>query len=97
MHVVEYLWAAAWCSSRDDPAVEDWVAVQALAVLAGRARQVTASITAQAAGRAGRKPAGWRGTCVRYLANNEEYLRYDQALAAGWPIATASSKARPAT
>lgn len=26
--------------------------------------------------------------CVRCLTNNEEYLRYDEALAAGWPIAT---------
>jgi NAD(P)-dependent dehydrogenase (short-subunit alcohol dehydrogenase family) len=28
------------------------------------------------------------GTCVRYLATKDRYLRYDQALAAGWPIAT---------
>jgi len=26
--------------------------------------------------------------CVGYLTNNTEYLRYDQALASGWPIAT---------
>jgi hypothetical protein len=25
---------------------------------------------------------------VRHLTNNEEYLRYDQVLASGWPIAT---------
>jgi hypothetical protein len=25
---------------------------------------------------------------VRYLYNNKEYLRYDEALASGWPIAT---------
>jgi hypothetical protein len=25
---------------------------------------------------------------VRYLTNNTEYLRYDQALASSWPIAT---------
>jgi hypothetical protein len=24
---------------------------------------------------------------VRYLRNNQEYLRYDEALASGWPIA----------
>jgi hypothetical protein len=90
VHVLEYLWAAAWCfHARDDPAVEDWVAVQALAVLAGRARQVTASLTAQAAqrGLAESQRTGVEA-CVRYLTNNEEYLRYDQALAAGWPIAT---------
>ena len=50
VHVLEYLWAAAWCfHPRDDPAAEDWVAVQALAVLAGRTQQVTSSLTAQAA------------------------------------------------
>jgi hypothetical protein len=49
VHVLEHLWAAAWCfHARDDPAAGDWVAVQALAVLAGRTRQVTASLTAQA-------------------------------------------------
>ncbi|WP_060904818.1 hypothetical protein [Streptomyces scabiei] len=26
--------------------------------------------------------------CVRYLTGKAEFLRYDQALAAGWPIAT---------
>jgi hypothetical protein len=90
VHVLEYLWAAAWCfHARDDPAAEDWVAVQALAVLAGRARQVTESLTAQAA-RHGLTESQRTGveTCVRYLTNNEEYLRYDQALSSGWPIAT---------
>jgi hypothetical protein len=90
VHVLEHLWAAAWCfHARDDPAAEDWVAVQALAVLAGRARQVTESLTAQAArhGLTESQQAGVQA-CVRYLTNNMEYLRYDQALAAGWPIAT---------
>ena len=27
-------------------------------------------------------------TCVHYLTSKHEFLRYDQALAAGWPIAT---------
>jgi hypothetical protein len=90
VHVLEYLWAAAWCfHARDDPAAEDWVAVQALAVLAGRARQVTGSLTAQAAqhGLTESQRAGVEA-CVRYLQNNMEYLRYDEALASGWPIAT---------
>jgi hypothetical protein len=26
--------------------------------------------------------------CARYLTSGKEYLRYDQALASGWPIAT---------
>jgi hypothetical protein len=90
VHVLEHLWAAAWCfHARDDPAAEDWVAVQALAVLAGRVRQVTASLTAQAAQR-GLTESQQAGAqeCVRYLTSNTQYLRYDQALAAGWPIAT---------
>jgi hypothetical protein len=90
VHVLEYLWAVAWCfHARDDPAAEDWVAVQALAVLAGRVRQVTESLTAQA-GQRGLAESQRTGveTCVRYLTNNEEYLRYDEALTAGWPIAT---------
>ncbi len=90
VHVLEYLWAAAWCfHARDDPAAEDWVAVQALAVLAGRARQVTESLTAQV-GQHGLTESQRTGVeaCVRYLTNNEEYLHYDKALAVGWPIAT---------
>jgi hypothetical protein len=80
------VWAAAWCfHARDDPAAEDWVAVQALAVLADRARHVAAQ--ADACGRADDRRTGVEA-CVRYLTNNTEYLRYDQALASGWPIAT---------
>ena len=40
-------------------------------------------------------PPAWTGsqragtsTCVRYLSTKRGYLRYDQALEAGWPIAT---------
>ena len=47
--------------ARDDPAAEDWVAVQALAVLARWARQVTESLTAQAGSTGGGKPADRRG------------------------------------
>ena len=89
VHVLD-LWAAAWCfHARDDPAAEDWVAVQALAVLAGRARQVTRSLTAQAAqhGLTESQRTGVEA-CARYLTNNQEYLHYDEALASGWPIAT---------
>jgi hypothetical protein len=36
IHVLEYLWGAAWSfHDAGDPAAEDWVAVKALAVLAG--------------------------------------------------------------
>ena len=90
VHVLEYLWTAAWCfHAGGDPAAEDWVAVQALAVLAGRAPQVAESLAAQA-GQHGLTENQRTGveTCVRYLENNKEYLCYDEALASGWPIAT---------
>jgi len=40
-----------------------------------------------AAGLAGNQRNG-AAACVRYLENKREFLRYDQALEAGWPIAT---------
>ena len=90
VHVLEYLWTAAWCfHAGGDPAAEDWVAIQALAVLTGRALQVAESITALA-GQRGLAESQRIGVeaCVRYLTNNKEYLGYDVALASGWPIAT---------
>ena len=90
IHVLEYLWKAAWSlHAAGDPAVEDWVAVKALAVLAGDSARAAEEITAQAdaAGLEGSQRNG-ADTCVRYLNGRYEYLRYDQALEAGWPIAT---------
>ena len=90
IHVLEYIWKAAWSlHTAGDPAAEDWVAVKALAVLAGDSARVAADITAEAD--AAGLTAGQRNgadTCVRYLTGKQELLRYDQALAAGWPIAT---------
>ena len=90
IHVLEYIWKAAWClHPAGDPAAEDWVAVKALAVLAGDSARAAAQITAEAdaAGLAATQRTG-ADACVRYLTTKHEYLRYDQALAAGWPIAT---------
>jgi hypothetical protein len=60
-----------------------------LAVLAGDSTRVAEDITAEAdaAGLAGSQRTG-ADTCVRYLAGKQEFLCYDQALAAGWPTAT---------
>jgi len=90
IHVLEYIWKAAWSlHPAADPAAEDWVAVKALAVLAGASARVAAEITAEAdtAGLTAAQRTG-ADACVRYLAGKQELLRYDQALAAGWPIAT---------
>lgn len=90
IHVLEHLWAAAWSlHPAADPAAEDWAAVKALAVLAGDSARAAAEITAEAdaAGLTAAQRAG-AGSCVRYLTGLRDHPRYDQALAAGWPIAT---------
>jgi hypothetical protein len=90
IHVLEYIWKAAWSlHEAGDPAAEDWVAVKALAVLAGDSDRASQEITAEAgaAGLSGSQRNG-ADACVRYLNARHQYLRYDQALAGGWPIAT---------
>lgn len=88
VHVMEKLWDAAWdLHPPADPAAEDWVAAHALGLLAGRTHQVIAALDAQAAASPGRRHSGI-DACLRYLSGHAAFLRYDQALEAGWPIAT---------
>ena len=90
IHVLEYIWKAAWTlHDAGDPAAEDWVAARALAVLAGDSARTAQEITAEA-GLAGLTQGRRTGAdaCARYLNARHEYLRYGQALAEGWPIAT---------
>jgi hypothetical protein len=58
-------------------------------VPAGGSDRAAAEITAEAdaAGLTGTRRNG-AAACVRYLENKRELLRYDQALQAGWPVAT---------
>ncbi|CAN5301764.1 hypothetical protein BH23ACT9_BH23ACT9_25010 [soil metagenome] len=88
VHVLEYLWAAAWCFfDEGEVAAEKWVAHQARRILQGHARPVATAIArkAQAADRQRRTKAD---ACVTYLRNNAAHLDYPTALAKGWPIAT---------
>ncbi|MCC2280077.1 hypothetical protein LKL35_32325 [Streptomyces sp. ET3-23] len=90
VHVLEYLWGATWCfHASGDPAAEDWVAAHALSVLAGGALHVAQTIRKQAAA-AALTSSQQHGVdaCIRYLTGKEPFLRYERALAAGWPIAT---------
>ncbi|MCG5218068.1 hypothetical protein [Streptosporangium sp. KLBMP 9127] len=88
VHVIEKLWAAAWSLHPPAaPAAEDWVAAHALALLAGHTDQVITALTAQATALPSRRRDSI-DACIRYLTNNAEHLRYDQALQEGWPIAT---------
>jgi hypothetical protein len=90
VHVLEYLWGAAWSFHHSgDAAAEDWVAVHALNVLAGGARHTAETIETQA--KTSKLTALQRqgaNACIRYLTSKEPFLHYEHALAAGWPIAT---------
>ena len=90
VHVLEYLWSAAWSfHSEGDPAAEDWVHDKAIQVLSGRASIVAASIRRKATtlrlDATTRKNAD---ACADYLLAKAPYLDYPNALAKGWPIAT---------
>jgi hypothetical protein len=92
IHVLEYLWKAAWCfHAPRDPAMEDWVIIQALDILHGRVTVVTARIRQLAAEHPPR-PGGEHAKIIRktlhYLDAKQPYLDYPRALANGWPIAT---------
>jgi hypothetical protein len=92
IHVLEYLWKAAWCFHPPrDPAMEDWVIAQALDILHGRVPEVIARITRLAADHPPR-PGGEHAKIIRktlsYLQAKQAFMDYPRALAEGWPIAT---------
>jgi len=90
IHVLEYLWRAAWnFYSEGDSDAETWVHDKAQAILDGRASTVAAAIRRKAT--CLRLAATQRinaDRCAAYLLNKRDYLDYPTALANGWPIAT---------
>lgn len=90
IHVLEYLWRAAWSFfTEGDPDAEAWVRDKAIDILGGRASIVAASIRRKAT-RLGLED-GERANADRaadYLLNKAPYLDYATALEKGWPIAT---------
>ena len=90
IHVLEYLWKAAWCFHDEaDPAAETWVRDKATAILDDHARAVAASIRRRATrNRLAQPQRAAAHTCADYLTANAPYLNYSQALQSGWPIAT---------
>jgi hypothetical protein len=91
IHVLEYLWKAAWCfHAPRDPAMEDWVTAQALDILHGRTAAVTARIRQLAADHPpqGSEHAKIIRKTLHYLHAKQPYLDYPTALTNGWPIAT---------
>jgi hypothetical protein len=92
IHVLGYLWKAAWCFHPPrDPAIEDWVIAQGLDILHGRVTDVITRIGQLAADhppRPGSEHAKNIRATLSYLENKQPYLDYPRALASGWPIAT---------
>jgi len=95
IHAAEYLRKAAVQLNRGKTATEasEWGDGQLLRVLHGRAKAVAATLASLAAKR--RDNPRTRDLdladvdrAVTYLTNNHQHMRYDQALANGWPIAT---------
>jgi hypothetical protein len=88
IHVIEYLWTAAWSFFPEaSPDAGPWVRGHAAAVLDGHATAVAAAIRAAAATLPGAKRQAAAKT-VRYLDTKAPYLDYPAALAAGWPISS---------
>ena len=92
IHVLEYLWKAAWCFHPPrDPAMEDWVIAQALDILHGRTGDVITRTQTLAAEHPP-KPGGEHAKIIRktlsYLQAKQPFMDYPAALANGWPIAT---------
>jgi len=90
IHVIEYVWKAAWSFHNEgDPAAELWVRKHAQQILNGHATKVAGQIRRQATN-AGLDLTARAGadTAAKYLTNKAPYLDYPTALANGWPIAT---------
>ncbi len=90
IHVLEYLWDAAWCFfAEGDVAAEAWVTERLRRILFGEVSLVAGGIrrsaTKRKLSRAQRKGAD---DCARYLLKNKQLMRYDRYLADGLPIAT---------
>jgi hypothetical protein len=90
IHVLEYLWKAAFAlHGKGSPEVEAWVTQRFLQLLKGRAVQVAAGIRRSATKRQlSEQQRGPVDDCADYLLKYQYYLRYDRYLAAGLPIAT---------
>lgn len=90
IHVLEYVWKAAFCfvPSGSEEA-EAWVRERALRILQGKASDVAAGIrrsaTLQHLSPQEREKVD---KCADYLLKYRPYLRYDQYLEKGYPIAS---------
>jgi hypothetical protein len=90
VHVIEYLWKAAmvFCDE-GTPEAEEWVTERLLRILQGESNLVAGGIRRSATRRGLRKKARKNADkCADYLLKYKDYMRYDEYLANGFPIAT---------
>ena len=90
IHVLEYLWRAAWCFHENgDRAAEGFVARHATTILTHGPDRVIDDLREHArdAGLGSEKAESVEKVCA-YLQNKTPYLDYATALKRGWPIAT---------
>jgi hypothetical protein len=94
IHVSGYRGKAAAALRPGDPAAAgQWADGQRLRVLHGRAKAVAATLASVAAKtrvnpRTRHLDLTDMDKAVTYLTNSQKHMRYDKALAAGWPVAT---------
>lgn len=90
IHVLEYLWKAGFAlHGEGSPGTQRWVSERLLEILRGNSSDVASGMRRSATLR--RMKAADRAAvdaCADYLLKYRRYLRYDQYLAAGMPIAT---------
>ncbi len=90
IHVLEYLWKAAWCFfEKGNTEAQTWVTERAAAILEGKSSDVAAGIRRSATLQELRKEER-KGVdvCCDYLIAKRPYLHYDEYLAAGFPVST---------
>jgi hypothetical protein len=94
IHVSGYIGKASACLHPDDRVLAgQWADGQLLRVLHGRAKAVAATLASvsrktRANPRKRHLDLADLDKAVTYLENNQKHMKYDRALANGWPIAT---------
>ena len=85
-HVIEYLWKAAHCfHAEKSDAAEDFVTARLRMLLDGKVGYLIGGLQRKLASLCGAKRKRLLAV-IGYLENNRSHMRYDEYLAAGYPI-----------
>jgi len=89
IHVLEYLWGAAYCFHRPaSKEAEQWVTKRLVMLLDGTDASSVAAGMTRSATRQGLTKRKAVDKCAKYLRHNRDHLDYATALREGYPIAT---------